>query len=227
MRTMRNAVVVFVVGGVLLFASQSAQACHGRKNCLRCCAKGYSGSFGSANYGYAYGTAYGYSPNYGWAYSNPASYGRNTALARRSSDEGDGSSEQSADATLSERLRDLENRFDINERSSNERPTNRRTLPRSTDQTLRTLEDLGPRLTSLEHSIKELTKALNAHSPPEHPPATEVGHPTASPPVPSPTTPPPPAAGAVPPPKEDKRREKNDVLSEPPPAAGAEAPPAS
>ena len=71
MRTMLNPVALLVVGGALLFSSQSAQACHGRKCCLLCCSK--SSCYGTSGYGYGYGAAYGYSPYYGYGY--PSSYG--------------------------------------------------------------------------------------------------------------------------------------------------------
>jgi hypothetical protein len=76
MRTMQHLVAVVILSGMLLFPSQSAQACHGWI-CSLCAGRGYSGASGFAGYGY--GAAYGYSPsysympsyNYGWGSSYP------------------------------------------------------------------------------------------------------------------------------------------------------------
>jgi hypothetical protein len=120
---MLNPVAVLVLGSVLLFSGQSAQACHGRKCCSKC-AKGYSGTYGYVGYGY--GSAYGYGANYTYGYPNtyayPYTYGNpyyygygygSRDLDR--SDTGTGRRRSSADADADDRLarlEDVERRLD-------------------------------------------------------------------------------------------------------------------
>lgn len=79
MRTMLNVVAVFVFGGVLLFPSRSAQACHGRKACSICAAKK------ACNSGYGYGYYYGYTypPAYGYSYNNPPAQPARCSVAEK------------------------------------------------------------------------------------------------------------------------------------------------
>jgi hypothetical protein len=70
MRTMQHLVAVVILSGMLLFPSQTAQACHGGI-CRLCAGRAYGGGYGYANPGY--GMTYGYSPNPG--YTIPYNYG--------------------------------------------------------------------------------------------------------------------------------------------------------
>ncbi len=110
MRTMQHLVAVVMLSGMLLFPSQSAQACHGRI-CTLCAGRGY----GYANAGYV--MAYGYTPNnsympsynYGWGYSYPYwAYPPRPPLG--SSDESQPRS--STTGTMIDRLADLEARVE-------------------------------------------------------------------------------------------------------------------
>ena len=81
MRTMLNVVAVFVFGGVMLFPSRSAQACHGRKACSICAAKKacYAAGYGSSGYGYGYA----YPPSYGYCYTYPTTQPTKCSVAEK------------------------------------------------------------------------------------------------------------------------------------------------
>jgi hypothetical protein len=121
MRTMPNVVAFIVVGGMLLFPSQSAQACLGRKACSICAARGCWSGYGSSGYGY--GVGYGYTYPYGYGYcSTGGAAGRQSDRTTRpestQADEGLRATLADLNATLrqiNDRLGDVESHLRRND----------------------------------------------------------------------------------------------------------------
>jgi hypothetical protein len=113
---MRNLGAVLVLGGVLLFPSQSAQACHGRKVCSLCASRARCyGGYGYSNQWYGGGYTYGYGMACVYAYPTGSSTPTCTTASRdpgaAKSNPDTAVSETTPGRSLDRRLDELDRKF--------------------------------------------------------------------------------------------------------------------
>ncbi len=180
MRAIPNAVTALVAGGLLLFSSQTAEACHGRKNCSLCAAKASGGWGGYSCYampyggGYGYGGGAGYMPNYGssnYSYSPGYSYPYSLPYAGNcyggsQRKNGDGTESTTSGRTSPEvldRLTKLENRLEVYDNRASEKWNNLdgrlAALQKTADDKFKALDDTVGRLNTQVTGLSASTEA--------------------------------------------------------------------